>query len=93
MSTLQQHYERLRQTDREKWNKMNAALAFQGLHGSNCLVNFEGTILRKERAHPEKLDLRVIPFHIADVLVGFLGFTWDDIRANRIPDLADGGDI
>lgn len=87
MSTLQQHYERLRHTDLNRWNEMNSVLVRQSLNDGNCLIYLEGTVLRKERKNPEKIDLRVLPGWILYCLVGFLGFTWEDIWSNRIPEL------
>ncbi|OIN56814.1 hypothetical protein [Arsenicibacter rosenii] len=87
MSTLQQHYERLRQTDLDRWNEMNSVLVRQSLKDGNCLIYFERSVLGKERKNPEKIDLRVLPGWILHCLVGFLGFTWEDIWSNRIPEL------
>ncbi|KAB7728047.1 hypothetical protein F5984_20040 [Rudanella paleaurantiibacter] len=85
MKTIQEHYKRLRHTDLDRWNEMNATLARQSINAdSNCLMYFERTVLRKERAGG--VDLRTLPFAIADALVTFLGFSLADIRSNTIPD-------
>ncbi|GAB3753855.1 hypothetical protein [Spirosoma pomorum] len=92
MSTIQSHYERLKEQDRERWNALNSDLGgITSNKGASSLNYFTNTVLRRERN--SDLDLRTLQFHVADCLVRYLGFTYDDIRNNRIPELPTGKKI
>ncbi|MGF7217460.1 hypothetical protein GGR92_003634 [Spirosoma lacussanchae] len=89
MSTIQEHYDRLRQEDLAKWGAMNGQLASRLHMRSDCLTYFRRSILEKEAKQEERLDLSMLPAWIVRQFVDFLGFTWEDIWANHIPALQD----
>jgi len=87
MSTLQEHYDALRQRDQEQWLAMHGQLAIRLHMKSDCLTYFRRSILEKEAKQEDKIDLSVLPYWIVKQFVDFFGFSWEDIDNNTIPAL------
>lgn len=87
MTTLQQHYEHLRQTDLKSWNGMNGQLASRLHYQTDCMTYFRRSILAREEKGVDPIDIATLPAWILKQFVDYMGFTWSDIWDNMIPAL------
>lgn len=74
-TTLKDHYEHLKETNKESWNELNADLARH-----DFLKNFTRSILPNE-----DYNLRKTPSWIRSCMIKYMGFTHDDFDNNVIP--------
>lgn len=86
MSTIQEHYEWLQETDPDKWGEFNGKLSAKKTDRSNCLTYFQRSIIKKEE-NGGHYDTSVGNHYILTLMVAYLGFTWQDIQADYRPAL------
>lgn len=88
MSTIKERYDRLRQENPEKWGEFNGRLSIKTAQSGDCLTYFQRSIINKEK-NGGHIDLAVTYYWIVKLMVEYLGFTWQDIEANRRPALPE----
>ncbi|PMD97437.1 hypothetical protein BWI97_07345 [Siphonobacter sp. BAB-5405] len=75
ISTIKDHYEHLKETNKELWNELNADLVRH-----DFLKTFTRSILPQE-----DYNLRKTPSWVRSCLVKYLGFTHEDFDNNHVP--------
>lgn len=86
MSTIKEHYDRLRHEDPNKWGEFNGKLSAKDAPSGDCLTYFQRSIINKEKSGGH-VDLAVTYYWIVKLMVAYLGFTWQDIETNNRPAL------
>ncbi|GAB3911482.1 hypothetical protein GCM10028803_53030 [Larkinella knui] len=74
---IKESYEYLRVVDERRYNEFRAKLALEG-----CLTTFERTVCKPD------YNLKRVDFWIAECMIEYLEFDYENFRSNTMPETA-----